>query len=113
MEKRPRLTKLELVCGIYLVTRHHVYKKEALGKRVFQVAENVDDLSCGILAYEFGTDAVMHVGYSTVKGMIPGMMEFARFAKCDFLEINCKKGHGGYRWMRVRPKTTREESGEP
>ncbi len=89
---QPRLCKLELVCGIY----------RDKGKRIFQVAENIDNLSCEILAKQFGPDAVMHVGYSTVKAMIPSLLTFARMAKCDYLEINCKKGHGGYRFIKVR-----------
>ncbi len=89
---QPRLCKLELVCGVYLDQ----------GKRIFQVAESIDDLSCEILAKQFGPDAVMHVGYSTVQAMIPSLLTFARMAKCDYLEINCKKGHGSYKWLRVR-----------
>jgi len=93
VEKRPRLTKIELVCGVYVKSSR---------TRVFQVAESIDHLSEEILAGQFGPDAVMQVGYSTVKAMIPSLMTFARMAKCDYLEINCKKGHGSYKWLRVR-----------
>ena len=92
MEKRPRLCKIELVCGVYLDQ----------GKRVFQAAYSVEDLPDEILARQFGPDAVMRVGYSTVKAMIPSLLTFARMAKCDYLEINCIKGHGSYKWLRVR-----------
>jgi hypothetical protein len=87
-----RLCKIELVCGIY----------EDEGRRVFQVAEDIEHLSSQLLDRQFGPDPVIQVGFATVKLMIPGLLDLARTARCALLEFNCKKGHGGYRLIKVR-----------
>ena len=65
--------------------------------RVFQVADDIDYLSCALLAKPgpFTGD------YATVSQMIESSTELARLHRCSQLEINCSRGKGSYRWLRV------------
>lgn len=67
-------------------------------QKVFQVANDIDCLSCEILA----KPAVFSVDYSDVKRMIASVKELARLHGCQRLEINCSRGKGSYRWLRVK-----------
>lgn len=67
-------------------------------QRVFQVANDIDCLSCELLA----NPKLLTVSYATVRHMINSAKEFTRLYGCSQLEINCSKGKGSYRWLRVR-----------
>lgn len=66
-------------------------------QKVFQVVNDIDYLSCELLA----NPKLLTVGYATVRDMINSTKEFARLHGCSILEINCSKGKGSYRWLRV------------
>jgi len=76
-----------------------VYKRRVFQRscRVFQVSDSVDGLSCELLA----EPKMLTIDYADVQHMIPSSKELARLAGCSYLEINCSKGKGSYRWHRI------------
>lgn len=65
-------------------------------RRVLQVTDDIDCLSCEILA-----TPLTQVDYRGVKWMLPSVKELARLHGCQRLEINCSTGKGSYRWLKV------------
>lgn len=78
-------------------TQYYMGVYENGEQRVFQVSNDIDSLSCEILA----TPPVTKVGYRGVKWMLPSVKELARLHGCQRLEINCSRGKGSYRWLKV------------
>ena len=66
-------------------------------QKVLQVADDIDCLSCEILA----VPKLLTVSYATVRHMVNSAKEFARLNGCSNLEINCSKGKGSYRWLKI------------
>lgn len=92
--ERDNLGCIEYYFGVYC----QIYKPH---KRVLQVVNTIDSLSCEILANQFGEDCCLRCGFSKVKYMIDAAKLWAKNLKCDYIEINCKDGAGSYRWMRA------------
>jgi len=65
-------------------------------RRVLQVSNDIDCLSCEILA-----TPLTRIAYRGVKWMLPSVRELARLHGCQRLEINCSRGKGSYRWLTV------------
>ncbi len=72
-----------------------IYKDD--NGRVMQVSNDVDGLSCEILA----NPGVTAPKFSTVKQMIYTAKTTAHFLMCHHLEINCDRGQGSYQYIKV------------
>lgn len=75
-----------------------VYQDCWSGKRVLQVSNSIDSLSCEALA-EPGVRSAM---FDTVPDMRNWGQELARRYSCQHLEINCSKGLGSYQWLKTK-----------
>jgi len=64
--------------------------------RVLQVTDDIDCLSCEILA----KPGVIGLDCLSALDMRHWSMQLARDLFCHHLEINCSKGKGSYRWLR-------------
>lgn len=71
--------------------------QDADGTRVLQVVDDIDCLSCEILA----KPSIGHSQFKTVKQMVASARTCAKFLMCKHLELNCAKGNGSYQWHRV------------
>ena len=78
----------QYITGIY---------RDTDGQRVLQVVDDVDCLSCEILA----DPGVGYSQFNTVKDMLASARMCAKFLMCKYLEINCAKGNGSYQWCKV------------
>ena len=68
------------------------------GGRVFQVSNDVDGLSCEILA---NPKMSLSIDFPTVKQMVETAKTTAHFLMCHHLEINCDRGQGSYQYIKV------------
>ena len=66
-------------------------------ERILQVVDDIDSLSCEVLA----TPHIVKISYRSVKAMLSSAKELARIHGCQRLEIDCSKGKGSYRWLKV------------
>lgn len=66
--------------------------------KVLQVSNEVDGLSCEILA---DPGVSISRDFTTVKQMIASAKTTAHFLLCHHLEINCDKGQGSYQYIKV------------
>lgn len=66
--------------------------------KVLQVSNEVDGLSCEILA---DPGVSISKDFPTVGQMINSARITARFLMCHHLEINCGKGQGSYQYIKV------------
>ena len=65
--------------------------------RIWQVSDDIDGLSCELLA----EPKVLTIGYATVCHMMAGVKVFAEKADCNQVEVNCSKGKGSYKLIKV------------
>lgn len=75
-----------------------VYHDYITGKRVLQVSDSIDGLSCEVL----GEPGVRSSMFDTVVDMTSWGHGLARRYNCQHLEINCNRGFGSYRWLRTK-----------
>ena len=66
--------------------------------KIFQVSNNVDGLSCEILA---DPGVMTSSDFRTVEVMIQTAKVTAHFLRCHHLEINCDKGYGSYQYIKA------------
>jgi len=71
------------------------------GTRLLQVVNNVDGFSCELLANQFGNKCFIRPCCATVKDMIDMAKFYARNLKCKYIEVNCVRGAGYYKLLRV------------
>ena len=67
--------------------------------KVFQVSDDIDGISCEVLAYP---GCHISSDFPTVAEMIKTAKITAHFLMCHHLEINCDKGQGSYRYIRIQ-----------
>ncbi len=65
---------------------------------VMQVSNDVDGLSCELLA---DPGVLTTKDFDTVSQMIDTAKTAAHFLICHHLEINCDKGQGSYRYIKI------------
>ena len=65
--------------------------------RVLNISDEIDGLSCEILAKPEVTVGT----FSSIRQMIKWAEGMARKLECSHIEINCARGQGSYRWRRV------------
>lgn len=75
-----------------------VYKDYAAKERVLQITDTIDALSCEILA-EPGVRSTM---FDRVEDMVTWGHKLANRYNCQHIEVNCSKGFGSYRWLKVK-----------
>ena len=66
--------------------------------KILQVSNNVDGLSCEILA---DPGVLITREFPTVSQMIETAKTAAHFLMCHHLEINCDNGQGSYQYIKV------------
>ena len=76
-----------------------VYNNKVRGQdRVCNVSDCIDGISCEILA----DPGVASCCFSSVKKMIEWSLAKARKWECSHIEINCARGQGTYKWLKVK-----------
>lgn len=66
-------------------------------KRILQVSNDIDGLSCELLA----SPPLVWFQTNSVKNMVKVSKELAKQYNCSRLEINCDKGLGSYQLLRI------------
>jgi len=84
--------KEELAMTLYYAARY----KDDYG-HVLQVCNSIDSLSCEILA----DPGVRTFERYRVYNMIPHAYYLAHKYDCHHIEINCSRGKGSYKWLKV------------
>lgn len=69
------------------------------GDKILQVADDIDSLNCEILA---DPGVCLSKDFPTVAEMITTATTTAQFLKCSHLEVNCSRGKGSYRYIKIK-----------